>query len=204
MHVLFSVTHLKNTIDVSLWVKGDRIEINNQQLGEPVDDHQSYYANVLSELHACGSYVQLQLYRMRLSQCFTVCAHIDVHIICTFCSHSFSLGITNRCRCFLISDVDMCTNSGVCVKFGKSPHAISNCLRTTFLSSDRLALKLMPSDASIYHVSPVSVSAHGNSLPRSGSFLAFDHENFADEIWARLVIELVLNEDYYLNGSFLQ
>ena len=34
------VTHLENAIDVSLWVKGDRVEIDNQQLGEPVDDRQ--------------------------------------------------------------------------------------------------------------------------------------------------------------------
>ena len=36
------VAHLENAIDVSLWVKGDMVEIDNQQLGEPVDDRQSY------------------------------------------------------------------------------------------------------------------------------------------------------------------
>ena len=55
----------------------------------------------------------------------------------------------------------------------------------------------MPSDVSenTSCLSPVSVSADGNCLPRSGSVLAFGHENFADEIRVRLVIELVLNED---------
>ncbi|KAI0241972.1 hypothetical protein LSAT2_015444, partial [Lamellibrachia satsuma] len=48
------------------------------------------------------------------------------------------------------------------------------------------------------------VLRYGNCLPRSGSVLAFGHENFADEIRARLIIELVLNEYYYLNGSFLR
>ena len=86
-----------------------------------------------------------------------------------------------------------------------SESAISIYSRTTFLSSDRLTSKLMPSDVSenTSCLSPVSVSVDGNCLPRSGSVLAFGHENFADEIRARLVIEMVLNEDYCLNGSFL-
>ena len=69
-----------------------------------------------------------------------------------------------------------------------------------------LASMLMPSDVSenTSSLSPVSVSADGNCLPRSGSVLAFGQENFADEIRARLVIELALNEDYYLNGLFLR
>ena len=54
------VTHLENAIEISLWVKGDRVGIDNQQLGQPAGDRQSYYANVLSELHACVSYVQLR------------------------------------------------------------------------------------------------------------------------------------------------
>ena len=98
-----------------------------------MDDRQSYYANVLSELHACGSYVQLR---------------------------------------------------GVCVKFGKSPHAISICSRTTFLPSNRLASKLMPRDVSenTSCPTPVSLSADRNCLPRSGSVLAFGNGNFEDEI----------------------
>ena len=74
------------------------------------------------------------------------------------------------------------------------------------LSSDRLASKLMPSDVSenTLCITPVSVSVGGNCLPRSGSVLAFGHENFADEIWERLVIAMMLNEDYYLNGPFLR
>ena len=83
-------------------------------------------------------------------------------------------------------------------------------LANDFSSSDKLASKLVPSDVSEHRyvntsgLTPVAVSAHGNCLPRSGSVLSFGHENVADEIPARLVTELVLNEDYYLNGSFLR
>ncbi|KAI0209280.1 hypothetical protein LSAT2_006002, partial [Lamellibrachia satsuma] len=68
------------------------------------------------------------------------------------------------------------------------------------------ALKLMPSDVSenTSCLTPVSVSADGNCLPRSGSVLAFGHENLADEIRTRFFIELELNEDYNTNGSFLR
>ena len=68
------------------------------------------------------------------------------------------------------------------------------------------ASKLMPNYVSENTpcLTPVSVFADGNCLPRSGSVLAFGHENFADEIRARFFIELELNEDYNMNGSFLR
>ncbi|KAI0234939.1 hypothetical protein LSAT2_014663, partial [Lamellibrachia satsuma] len=56
---------------------------------------------------------------------------------------------------------------------------------------DRLASKLMPSD-----VESVCLAVEASS--------PLVIKNFADEIPARLVTELVRKEDYYLNGSFLR
>lgn len=51
---------------------------------------------------------------------------------------------------------------------------------------------------------PASAIANGDCLPGTGSVYAFGDDTRADEIRARIVVELVLNEDYYLEESNLQ
>lgn len=53
-------------------------------------------------------------------------------------------------------------------------------------------------------VAGTTVSADGDCLPHAGNVFAFGHQNGADEIRARFVIELALHEDNYLDGSFLR
>ena len=49
------------------------------------------------------------------------------------------------------------------------------------------------------------VPADGVCLPHAGgAVFAFGHQNGTDEIRARLVIELALHDDNYLDGSFLR
>ena len=75
-----------------------------------------------------------------------------------------------------------------------------------FTSRDRIASELIPDDvnATTASLTPMVVSADGDCLPHAGSVFAFGHQNGADEIRARLVIELALHEDNYLDGSFLR
>ena len=95
-----------------------------------------------------------------------------------------------------------------CSKFEDNVYTLSVYMQHTTVSCsrDKTASTLMPDDVSCTtsRLVPVSVMADGNCLLRSGSVLAFGYEDFADEIRARIVIELVMHEHHYLDGSFLR
>jgi hypothetical protein len=50
---------------------------------------------------------------------------------------------------------------------------------------------------------PIKTVGDGNCLPRCGSLFAFGTERRHIEIWTRIVIELVVNEDLYLDDVYL-
>lgn len=66
---------------------------------------------------------------------------------------------------------------------------------------DREAADLYPHDGP--NLVPVCIVGDGNCLPRSASLLAFGTEDWFGEMRARIVIELVLNEDFYLTDDNL-
>ena len=72
---------------------------------------------------------------------------------------------------------------------------------------DQQAIKYVPNDidcAGSDVLVPMSVSADGDCLPHTGSFHAFGHERYSDEIRARIVMELASYSDTYLDSNYLQ
>ncbi|XP_050391948.2 uncharacterized protein LOC126810751 [Patella vulgata] len=73
---------------------------------------------------------------------------------------------------------------------------------STGLKVDRQAKQIYPNDAPVQFC-PVKVSADGNCLPHTASVFAFGDELSHEEMRARIVIELVNNEDLYLSQNHL-
>lgn len=70
---------------------------------------------------------------------------------------------------------------------------------------DKDAEKLLPKDSPIIHKKvPVMVSADGDCLPHSGSFIAFGNEDGHKEMRARIVMELAIHKDIYLDNGYLR
>ena len=70
---------------------------------------------------------------------------------------------------------------------------------------DKQSVSLMPNDLpGINALMPARVSADGNCLPRSGSVHAYGDETHPIEMRARIVIELVTNEDVYMDSEYLR
>ena len=70
---------------------------------------------------------------------------------------------------------------------------------------DKNAEKLMPDDvAAIKDHVPIKVSADGDCLPHSASFWAFGNEENHVELRARIVIELAVHGELYLNENHLR
>lgn len=67
---------------------------------------------------------------------------------------------------------------------------------------DLEALQLYPSDGPDLH--PVSIYGDGNCLPRSGSVLACGKQDLHVEIRVRIVFELCLHEEFYLDNDRLR
>ena len=65
---------------------------------------------------------------------------------------------------------------------------------------DDVARCLMPEDAPERYF-PVCVKADGNCFPRALSLLLFGTEDHHLELRCRIVMELALNEDLYLNAN---
>jgi hypothetical protein len=71
-------------------------------------------------------------------------------------------------------------------------------------SVDKHSLQLMPPDyGGLVPRFPINVCPDGNCLPRCGSLCTFGTENRHVEIRMRIIHELVLHEDMYLDHSFL-
>ena len=50
---------------------------------------------------------------------------------------------------------------------------------------------------------PIQVRADGDCLPHTGSVLAFGHEEAAQELRVRIIVELVVHDDLYLDHTFV-
>ena len=68
---------------------------------------------------------------------------------------------------------------------------------------DRTAFHLLPTDNPLPNDMPLVVSADGNCCPRSLSILVFGNEERHLEMRVRLVIELALHEQMYLDNDYL-
>lgn len=75
---------------------------------------------------------------------------------------------------------------------------------TGLYNVDHNSLDIAPSDVPGVVKIPISVSAAGNCLSRSGSIFAFGHDNWHREIRARIVMELVINEGLYIDNEYLR
>ena len=76
--------------------------------------------------------------------------------------------------------------------------------RQRSLSGDKLTLntfssELIPTYAQDKTLFAVKVRADGDCLPRSGSVFAYGNDQISEEIRLRIIVESVLNCDYYLN-----
>jgi len=76
-------------------------------------------------------------------------------------------------------------------------------LQSVSVEFDELSWSILPSDIPAVQYRPVKAYGDGNCLARSVSILLFGHEEFFDEVRARIVIEGILNEDIYLDHAYL-
>ena len=78
-------------------------------------------------------------------------------------------------------------------------------IATGHLDIDHMAKAMFPADAPVaYPVEPYAVKADGYCLPHCASILAFGHGNDDTEIRARIVTDLIENEELYLNSQYLR
>ncbi|XP_071122434.1 uncharacterized protein [Mytilus edulis] len=70
-----------------------------------------------------------------------------------------------------------------------------------FIDAD--ALQMIPNDIPEGNFMPVVVQGDGNCLPRSAAVLAYGNEEDHQEFRVRIILELVANEDLYLNDDYL-
>ena len=86
-------------------------------------------------------------------------------------------------------------------------NAEETCLAKNDIYIDYDALKDIPNDlitTTHKDLFPVEVHSDGNCLPSCGSVYAFGTPNESEEIRARIVKELVTQEDVYLNNEYLE
>ena len=68
---------------------------------------------------------------------------------------------------------------------------------------DEVSLTYHPNDIDDT-LMPIKIVADGNCLPRTGSMIAFGHENCHEEIRSRIILEQCNNDDVYLNPNHLR
>jgi hypothetical protein len=100
--------------------------------------------------------------------------------------HNFSMKINNQIQAYEICEfVPLMHNTG--------------------LNVGELSLSIYPADIEQEQVLyPATVSADGNCLPYTGSVHAFGTENKGDEMRVRIVTELALHHELYLNQTYLE
>ena len=78
-------------------------------------------------------------------------------------------------------------------------------LRSTGLSVDNDALRMLPSDIpSRNKLYPIEVSADGNCLPSTGSILSFGNKDKPAEMRVKIIIESAIHKELYLSQAHLE
>jgi hypothetical protein len=85
--------------------------------------------------------------------------------------------------------------------------SLPHLLQVTFLTHKRVvdnsALHLLPNEIQSLGLLPTTIYGDGDCLARCGSLLVYGHEENHLDIRARIIQELVVNEEKYLDDKFL-
>jgi hypothetical protein len=72
------------------------------------------------------------------------------------------------------------------------------------MTVDRASANKLPDDLEEPGLIPVEVTPDGDCLPHTGSVLAFGSQDHPNEIRLRIILELILHGDLYLNPDYLR
>ncbi|GFS03152.1 hypothetical protein ElyMa_001142600 [Elysia marginata] len=113
----------------------------------------------------------------------------------------FYLSKLRRCQTFP-ELVHECEAQGMCMK------ELYGCARSVTgcrMGIDSKASKDVPNDIHCYsgHVFPVKVRSDGDCLPASGAIFAFGKDSCPEEIRVRIIHELAINAEFYLDNGNL-